>query len=89
LDHLALSWRRIGFCEHRNTAPNLCQHFRRGQLITRQASLSRPALIAPFAAASQLEPMFNFGGRSASADTTCDSSGMTGSTIVVAKSGSG
>jgi hypothetical protein len=48
----------------------------------KQASLSRPALIAPFAAASQLAPMFNFGGLSASADTTCDPSGMTASTIV-------
>jgi len=79
----------LGFVSTGILRPILCQHFRRGQLITRQASLSRPALIAPFAAASQLEPMFNFGGRSASADTTCDSSGMTGSTIVVAKSGSG
>jgi hypothetical protein len=50
-----------------------------------QASLSRPALIAPFAAASQLEPMFSFGGPSALTDSTCDPSGITASTIVVAK----
>jgi hypothetical protein len=30
-----------------------------------RASLSGPALIAPFAAALQLEPMFSFGGPSA------------------------
>src|SRR5215831_15195591 len=48
-------------------------------------SLSRPVLIAPFAAASQLEPTFNLGGPSASADTIGEPSGMTASTIVAAK----
>jgi hypothetical protein len=50
-----------------------------------QASLSRPALIAHFAAASQFEPTFSFGGLSAGADTTSDPRGVTASTIVVAK----
>jgi hypothetical protein len=49
-----------------------------------QASLLRPVLIAPLAAASQLEPMFSFGGPSALAGSTCDPSGMTASTIVAA-----
>jgi hypothetical protein len=48
----------------------------------KQAPLSRPALIAPFAAASQLEPTFSFGGPPAGADTTCDPRGVTASTIV-------
>jgi hypothetical protein len=70
--------------EHGNTAPNSLPAFLRGQLITHAGFLVAPP-IAPFAAASQLEAVLNFGGLLAGADTTCDPSGITASTIVVAK----
>jgi len=47
--------------------------------------MSRPVLTAPFAAASQLEPTFNFGGLSASVHTNGEASGITASTIVAVK----
>jgi hypothetical protein len=68
LNRLALSWRRFGFSEQGNTGPPILLHSLRGQLITQTGPLSRPALTAPFAAASQLEPIFNFDGPSASKD---------------------
>jgi hypothetical protein len=68
----------LGFMSTRILRPIPCS--RASSSSPKQASLSRPALIAPFAA-SQLEPMFNFGGLPAS-DTTCDPSGVAASTIV-------
>jgi hypothetical protein len=49
------------------------------------AALSRPLLMAPRAAASQLGPAFNFGGLSATASPICDPSDMTTNAIPTAK----
>jgi hypothetical protein len=68
----------LGFMSTGILRPISCS--RAASLSPKQASLSRPALIAPFAP-SQLEPMFNFGGLPAS-DTTCDPSGLAASTIM-------
>src|SRR6266567_120926 len=50
-----------------------------------QASLSRPMLIAPLAAALQLGPTFSFGGPSESADTACEPSSAAASANAGAK----
>src|SRR6266851_4958899 len=49
------------------------------------ASWSRPVLIAPFAAATQLCSTFSFGGPSARADKTCDPNRMTANATLPAK----
>jgi hypothetical protein len=75
----------LGLVSTGTLRPILCQHSCAASSPPMQASSSRPPLIALFAAASQLELMFNFGGLAASADTTCDPNGITARTIVVAK----